>query len=164
MIDITHVHPMLVHFPIVLFIVAMVLYFYNQVTHKDITTSKYLVMTAFAALLLATAAAIVAAFFGDIALDAALEKGFAKGPLEEHETIAGITIAIFSILSLTQIIALWKKISLAGTRGWIFLVVMVAGFGVLTSAAWHGGELVYKYGVNVDAVKPVKQTASMSLH
>ena len=159
MIEITHIHPMLVHFPIVLFVVSILLFIYLQVTNKDIITSKCLVMTAVAALVLATVAAMAAAIFGDIALDAAVDKGFPKPPLEEHESLAGITIALFSVLSLVQIIAIWKKISLVGMRGWIFVLVMVAGFASLATTAWHGGELVYKYGVNVDAVKPAKPVA-----
>jgi len=159
MIKITHIHPMLIHFPIVLFFVALLLFLYMQATGKDMNSGKCLAMTAVSALMLATMFAIVAAFFGDIALDAAVEKGFATEPLEEHETLAGITIGVFGVLSLVQVFAVWKKISMGGLRGWIFVLFMLAGFGSLVATAYHGGELVYKYGVNVDPVKPEKKPA-----
>jgi uncharacterized membrane protein len=98
--------------------------------------------------------ALVAAGFGDIALDAAVDKGFSKPPLEEHEELAGITIAIFGVLAVIILGALWKKIQLTGAKAIVFLIVTLAGVGMLLSTAYHGGELVYIKGVNVEVVKP----------
>lgn len=160
MIQITHIHPMLVHFPIVLFLVAFLLFVYAQIKKEDLVSRNCLSITANSALILATVFAIGAAIFGDIALDAALDKGFPKGPLEEHETLAGVTITIFSILSLVMIVSLWKRISMAGARGWGFLGVAFVGLVMLISTAYHGGELVYKHGVNVEEISIDKSKAA----
>ena len=98
--------------------------------------------------------ALVAAGFGDVALDAAIDKGFPKKALEEHEDLAGTTIVIFGVLAVVLLGAMWKKLQITGVKGVIFLLATVAGTFMLLNTAYHGGELVYKEGVNVEAVKP----------
>lgn len=157
MIDITHIHPMLVHFPIVLFIAAVAIQFILLFKKEDITERKCLQITGATCLTLALLFALVAAFFGDIALEAAVDKGFDKNPLEEHESLAWTTIIIFAVLTVILLAALWKRIKLQGAKGILFVLASVAGILFLINTAYHGGNLVYKEGVNVEVVKPVKQ-------
>jgi uncharacterized membrane protein len=152
---ITHIHPMLVHFPIVLLILSLALYGFMLVTGRDFADRQCLSITAAAMLVGGLICAVVAAGFGDIALDAALDKGFSKPPLEEHEDLAGITIAIFGVLAVVILGGLWKKIQLTGAKAMVFLMATLVGVGVLLSTAYHGGELVYVKGVNVEVVNPV---------
>jgi len=154
MINITHIHPMLVHFPIVLFITAMVLDGYILSRSGDLGRRDCLVMTGFGALAVGLVFALGAAFFGDIALDKAVDIGFPADPLEEHELLATLTIGVFAVLALVQGFVLWRRQSLTGTRGWLFALVGLAGLGLLISTAYHGGNLVYELGVNVAGVKP----------
>lgn len=154
MIKVTHIHPMLVHFPIVLFLVAVALICYAQVKNENIAARNCIGNLVAWSLIMATVFALIAAVFGDIALDAALDKGFPKAPLEEHESLAAATIAVLSILSLTLIAAIWKRIDLAGTRGKLFLAVALVSLGLLIATAYHGGALVYDLGVNVEGVVP----------
>jgi len=98
--------------------------------------------------------AFFAAAFGDIALDAAVDKGFDEAPLEEHQGLAAATIIIFSIITLVQTYSMWRGRSLAGTKAVMMFVATLVGLGFLIATAYHGGQLVYEIGVNVTPVKP----------
>lgn len=153
--EITQIHPMLVHFPIVLFILALGLYVYMLVTRQDMAARSCLSMTAAVMLVGGVVSAIAAAGFGDIALDAAIDKGFPDHTLEEHEELAETTIIIFGVLAVIMLGAMWKKLKLSGAKGAVFVLAIIAGNAMLLNTAYHGGELVYKEGVNVEVVKPM---------
>ncbi len=154
MINIYHVHPMLVHFPIVLFMAAVALQFLVMLRAGDLAAPDCLPRTALWALLIGAAAAIAAAVFGDIALDHAADLGFPKGELEEHEELGYATMWTMIALALVHLGARFRRIPLAGGRGWIVAGIGLAGVVLMIVAAAHGGELVYELGVNVTPVKP----------
>ena len=154
MINIAHIHPMLVHFPIVLFLSAVGLQGLVLLRRGDLTANGCIANTALAALLLAALAAVVTASFGDMALDHAVALGFPKSPMEIHADLGFSTMWFMLLLSAFHLLARWRRWSLAGGRGWLLLLVALAGVVLLIVTAYHGGELVYHYGVNVDAVKP----------
>lgn len=154
MIDITHIHPMLVHFPIVLLPLGVLLYAVAAWRGEDLGTRRGLSLLAFLCLVAGTFTAMLAAAFGDIALDAAVDKGFDEDPLEGHEELAGPTIVVFGVLVLVQALALWRSIVVKNGRAWLLVVVGIAGVGLLLATAYHGGQLVYDLGVNVAPVKP----------
>ena len=152
MISLEHIHPILVHFPIVLFLLAVLINFLVLVRKDDLAATSCLSTTGFYTLLLAAVAAIAAAVFGDIALDKAVELGFDKASLEEHEELGLATLWIMLGLASWQLLARWRHMHLSGIRGWLFFAVALAGSGVLLTAAYHGGKLVYGLGVNVSPV------------
>lgn len=156
MIDFNHIHPMLVHFPIVFFISATVIFLVLALKSGDLTARECLPLTGGAALFIGLLMAYVAAFFGDIALDGAVAKGFATAPLERHETMAMVTITVFSLLAAVLLVSMWKKVSLTRSRAWLFFAAAAVGIVLLLVTAYFGGDLVYRIGVNVDAVIPVK--------
>jgi uncharacterized membrane protein len=153
-IDIVHIHPMLVHFPIVLFLVAIATQLLALVRGQDLTERACLPQVGLVALVLGAVGALAAAFFGDIALDHAVELGFPKGPLETHQDFGLTTTWLFVALAVLQALAWWRRIPLKAGRGWSVALVGAAGCVILLLTAYHGGNLVYKIGVNVDAVKP----------
>ncbi len=154
MIDVAHIHPMLVHFPIVLFLLAVAIEFIVLLKKGDLAAKDCLSTAALVALLLAALAAIAAASFGDIALDKAVELGFDKAPLEQHEELGFTTLWILTGLALWQTFARWRGLRLNAVMGWTFFAVSLVGIGVLLTAAYFGGELVYSLGVNVAPVHP----------
>jgi len=156
MIDITHVHPMLVHFPIVLLIVGLILSTVLLINQQDFAERKPLQIANLVALLSGLAMAFVAAEFGDIALDAALAKGFATEPLDAHEELATVTMILFSVLAVALLGAFWKNIKITGAKALVFVLVFYISIGVLLVTAYRGGNLVYKLGVNVELVTPTK--------
>ena len=151
MISIAMVHPMLVHFPIVLLITACSLDIIVLLIKKDLANRQCLPLVALSVLLLGTMSAGIAAIFGDIALDKAISLGFPRGPLETHETLALITIAVFSVHCLLRPLALWRRYPLRAFIGWISALPGMVGAVLLIFTAYYGGELVYHFGVNVAA-------------
>ena len=154
MISIALVHPMLVHFPIVLLITACAMDIILLSIKKDLTSRQCLSMIALSALLLGTLSAGLAAIFGDIALDRAISLGFPRGPLETHETLALITIAVFCLHCLLRLLALWRRVPLRGYLGWLSAIPGMVGVVLLILTAYYGGELVYHFGVNVATAIP----------
>jgi len=154
MLSIALVHPMLVHFPIVLLITAVATDIIAILTKKELADRQCLPMVAMWALLLGTVSAGIAAVFGDIASDKAISLGYPGGPIETHETLALITISVFSLHCLLRLLVLWRKYHLQGRRGWISLIPGMVGVVLLIITAYYGGELVYHFGVNVAAVHP----------
>ncbi len=152
MISVALIHPMLVHFPIVLLIVAWAMDILVLSVKKDLTSRQCLPMIALSALLLGTVSAGIAAIFGDVALDKAISLGFPAGPLETHEILALITIAIFSLSCMLRLLALWRRYPLRGFIGWIAALPGMVGVVLLIASAYYGGELVYHFGVNVATV------------
>ena len=154
MISIAMVHPMLVHFPIVLLITACSLDIIVLLIKKDLANRQCLPLVALSVLLLGTMSAGIAAIFGDIALDKAISLGFPRDPLETHETLTLITIAVFSVHCLLRLLALWRRIPLRGRIGWVSALPGMVGVVLLIFTAYYGGELVYHYGVNVATALP----------
>lgn len=152
MLDIAHIHPMLVHFPIVLYLLAVGLQLLVLLRHGNLADNTCLANSALGALLLASVAAVAAAFFGDIALDHAVELGFPTTPLESHATLGIITMSWMLLLAALLVAARWLHWPLGNGRGWMLWAVALAGVALLILTAYHGGDLVYRIGVNVRAV------------
>jgi uncharacterized membrane protein len=152
MISITEIHPMLVHFPIVLWICAEAIAVTLLVRGGDTSARSHWPLTAFYALLAGTLIGCLAAFFGDIALDHAVAAGFPPGPLETHQAFAITTLIVFGLHSLLRLLAIWRKYPLTGARGWLAESIGLVGIVLMITTAYFGGHLVYDLGVNVAAV------------
>lgn len=154
MINLAHIHPMLVHFPIVLFLLGAGLELLVLLRGQDLTARECLPNATLWTIVLAALAAVVAAIFGDMALDRAMQLGFPHGPLERHEGFGYTTMWFFIVYASLYLLAWWRRVSLAAARGWLWFIVSLAGVALVLVTAYFGGDLVYHIGVNVDAVKP----------
>jgi uncharacterized membrane protein len=152
MIPITEIHPMLVHFPIVLWISSEIIAVSVLLTGGDLSARRHWPLTAFYALLAGMVFAALAAFFGDVALDHAVAAGFPAAPLETHEAFAITTLCIFGLHTVLRLLAIGRRYPLSGLRGWLSELPGLIGIVLLIVTAYLGGELVYHLGVNVAAV------------
>lgn len=148
MIAIQHIHPILVHFPIVLIYTLVVIDLVafaggNAVTRRSGagTISTFVALAA-------GVLAIATWFFGGLALDYAEASGFSSEIAEIHESLGGITAFAFLIWGLVRL-ALWIRNRELGTAAIAIPVVEVAGAVLVTITAYYGGQLVYDLGVNV---------------
>ncbi|MGA8260032.1 MAG: DUF2231 domain-containing protein [Arenicellales bacterium] len=154
MINLAHIHPMLVHFPIVLFLLGAGLELIVLLRGQDLAAHECLPNVALATIVLAAVSAVVAAMFGDMAFDRATELGFPGGPLERHEGFGYTTMWFFIVYGTLYLLAWWRGLSLAAGRGWAWFVVSLVGVVLVLVTAYYGGDLVYRIGVNVVPVKP----------
>jgi len=143
-------HPMLVHFPLVYLLSAVALD-WVRAPRGDLSARTCISNIAHCLLLLGTAAAGVAAMFGDMAFDVARARGFPAAPIETHEEWATAALTFFVVFAVLRALAWWTRIPLTGRRAWLTALLGLVGIALLLTTAYHGGELVYRLGVNVAA-------------
>jgi uncharacterized membrane protein len=148
MIDIAHIHPMLIHFPLALLPVALAAQLLAVLKGESLFGRHCLSSTGLALVVLAALGAIVAAVFGDMALDHAVASGVPMASLEAHAELGQLSAILLSGLALLEI---WwyRKVRTGAVLSWGFLVAGAGVLVVLLTTAWFGGHLVYELGVNV---------------
>jgi uncharacterized membrane protein len=138
-------HPIVVHFGIALFVVAILLDAAAMAARRPAWHHA-----AWLNLVLAAGAAIAAVAAG-------MESEIALNPthalhatLDVHKTLA------YSSLGVILVLAAWRYALRGGfpRRGaaLLYAVVSLAGLGVMGGAGYYGGELVYEHGAGVRAI------------
>ncbi len=149
MIDIAHIHPMLVHFPLALFPVVLGIQLFALIRGQGLFGRGSAQDSAMVLLVLAAAAAVAAAMFGDTALDKAVSSGVPSSLLESHEDLGQVSAVLLVLMALAGG-WLFRRRVVSMKAGWAFWLAGVAVLVVLIITAWHGGHLVYDLGVNVN--------------
>jgi len=147
-IDIAHIHPMLVHFPLALFPVVLGIQFFALIRGQSLFGRGCPQRAATGLLALAAISAVAAATFGDMALDKAVASGVKISLLESHEDLGQASAVLLVLLALAEG-WLFKVRTPSLKVSWGFWLAGLAIFVVLLITAWHGGHLVYDLGVNV---------------
>lgn len=133
-----HLHPVVVHFPIALLILGLA----AETAAVGGWRREQLGEGAKWLLWLGTLGLLAALGSGFLAEETAPHVPAAWEVLEEHETLAWCTVGVFAALSA------WRRF-----RGLQFrrtaLAVWLAGAGLLIATGWHGGELVFRFGMGV---------------
>ena len=143
MFDTTHLHPMIVHFPIALLIVGFLSDLIGVFLKKDFFSKA-----GFYLLILGTAGVIAAYFSGNIAGDGVSEAGVLKQALENHEEAAELSLWLMVIASVVRIgIVVFKKYS--GILKWVAILLFLAGILSIARTGYYGGELVFKHAAGV---------------
>lgn len=119
------------HFPIALLLLGLAAAFRGE----DGASAKLL--------WLGSASAWVAAGLGWVAKWKVPHVPAAWEVLADHETLAYWTTGVFTALSV------WRLKAPEGRARLAFLSAWTAGTGFLLSTAYHGGELVFRYGMGV---------------
>ncbi len=147
MISSTHLHAIVIHFPIALLIVG----FISEIT-SFFYKKEFLKNAAFYLLLLGAIGAIVAYISGSYAGEG-IEEGPLKIPMELHENAALATLLLAIITALLKVsLYYFKYDNIWAKRLYIFL------FTALTVAVLYtgylGGQLVYSHGAGVELALP----------
>ncbi len=136
--ELFHLHPVVVHFPIALLTLGLA----AEAASLAGWRREKLAEAASWLLWLGTLGLLAALGSGFLAEETAPHVPAAWEVLDEHETLAWITAGVFAALSL------WR-----GFRGlrWrrAALAAWLAGAGLLAATGWHGGELVFRFGMGV---------------
>ncbi len=131
-------HPAAVHFPIALLAFGFLTFFVGTLT----PSRGWLKPAAGGLLEWGTVAAWVAAALGLLAQKTAPHIPAAWEDLADHKALGLWTVAAFTGL------ALWRRF-LPGRGERTFLVFWALALGLMFAAAFHGGELVYEFGMGV---------------
>lgn len=149
MIALQHIHPMIVHFPIVLLLLLAAYEIVAATLGRDISGRTATGNLAVSAIVLAAVAAVVAFYFGDLALSFAEGQGFESDVAETHETLGRI-VTMATVAWAVVRGALWfRDIRLARPYAFVLPAVSVAGALLVVWTAYYGGQLVFDLGVNV---------------
>lgn len=143
MIDISHIHPMLVHFPIALLIAG----FFSDILGLFVK-KEFFTRAGFYLLILGTLGAIAAVITGHMAGDG-IESGSLKQAVEVHEDAGTLTLWLALITSAFRIVLVW----LEKYRGILKAAALILFFATVLSVArtgYYGGELVYKHAAGVE--------------
>jgi len=134
-----HLHPMIVHFPIALFLVALVLDISSFITKKETFHQS--------ALTLYVIAALMTPLVVRTGIWEATKIGLSHPLLDKHRTFALWTMWT-SLMSL-PLLWLIKKEAAKYFRI-LFLVFLIATSILVSIGADKGGRMVFEYGVGIE--------------
>ena len=151
-------HPLVIHFPIALLLVAPVLVVVAMLARNN--RRPYLI-SALVLMALGTLMTYVAVSTGEAAGELAEQAGSVEAMLERHEELAETTRAIFTVLTLVFASALvvpsLLKRKLEGALFHaiygLFLAIYLAGAVVLANTAHQGAMLVHQAGVRASVAQ-----------
>ena len=157
-------HPVIIHFPMVLLLLSPVLLLIGA-TLSPHKSRPYLIM-ALLALLLGTASLFVATSSGEAVGELTDKGGAVKMMLESHKELASDTKVIFSMFSaiLLGIVVLPRALHRQKTRLYstllpiAFLALYSVGILYLDNTAHEGGRLAHE--LRVDATLPASGTVA----
>ncbi len=147
MISSTHLHAMVVHFPVALLIVGFLFevtsYFYKKAFFRQ--SAFYLLILG----MLGT----VGAYLSGNAAGAGIEEGLLKKAMELHEQAATISLWLTIITVLFYAGIYFFKYNRSWSR--VIAVLLFAGvMGSIARTGYLGGQLVYKHGAGVELALP----------
>ncbi|MGB8622916.1 MAG: DUF2231 domain-containing protein [Paracoccaceae bacterium] len=149
MLSTAEIHPILVHFPIVLIVLLAAMDAVAWLRGVALTgRGAYATMSA-ATAALAGIFAVLTYMFGDIAAEIAMSNGVPDAMIETHEGAGTTAAALLGIWALFRAYAWWRRVSLEGGRAAGVVAVETALFALVVVTAYFGGQLVYEHGVNV---------------
>jgi uncharacterized membrane protein len=147
MISATHLHAMVIHFPIALLMVGFLSELIALFTKKDFFSSA-----AFYLLLLGALSASVAYLSGSYAGEG-IEDGPLKIPMELHEQAATITLILAIATALFRSVILFFKYKQSWAK-WVGILLFLAVAGAVSRTGYLGGQLVYSHGAGVELALP----------
>ena len=142
MFETTHIHPMIVHFPIAIIIVG----FLADTLYLFFKQESWLSKAGFSLMLLGTLAACVAALTG-ILFTTAPTEGEIAGIYQLHITGACVTVTIMLLASIFRIYVVLKQRE--ERFKWIVYGLYVGGTAAVSFTGFIGGTMVYTYMLGI---------------
>jgi len=152
MIAVQHIHPILVHFPIVFFLSLAAIDAIAAARGYVVTGRGTIGNLSSGLAVLAGGFAIVTYLFGGMALDFAESGGFHSDVAEIHEGLGEFTAIAFAIWAAIRVFMWWRDLRLGRAVSAAVSLVEIAGAGLVVATAYYGGQLVYELGVNVSHI------------
>ena len=147
MITATHLHAMIIHFPIALLLAGFLSEIIALFVKQD-----FFHKAAFYLLLLGALGAIDAYISGTYA-GSGIEEGPLKGPMELHQNAATITLWLAITLAVFQALVYYFKYNRRWVK-WVMVILFAVLAGSVARTGNLGGELVYNHGAGVQLQLP----------
>lgn len=138
-------HPAVIHFPVVLVLVALL--FELVARHPR---GQALAPAAGVLVVLAAFGAVAAVVTGNRAADEAVVSRDVAERVEEHEERGEIAMWALLVVAALRVL-LGARRWLDGVRGWAYLALLALAAVAVVRAAQAGGHLVFEHGVGVAA-------------
>lgn len=139
-------HPIFVHFTVALFSLSIVLFVVTPFVKPALQDQWWIV--ARWCLWFGAGLTLITGLSGLYAYNTVAHDTTSHAAMTEHRNWAVATITVFFVLTAWSVIRIRRR----QTLGAIFATVMVFSGGLLASTAWHGGEVVYRYGLGVKSL------------
>jgi uncharacterized membrane protein len=140
-----NLHPLVIHFPIALLVVAVLADLVDQVAGRQ----TWLAPAGTALYALGAVGAGVACVTGQQAADTVLMSGMAHSIVAAHRTWALATTFYFGVLAIVRVALAFRSTPSGRGLRILLLVAAVIGLMGLQQTAERGGRLVYEQGVGV---------------
>ena len=147
MISATHLHAMIIHFPIALLMAG----FLSEVIALFIK-KEFFSQAAFYLLILGALGATAAYFTGGYAGEG-IEEGPLKIPMELHEQAATFTLIFAIITGLFRIVIYYYRYNRNWAK-WLGILLFTVLVGLVARTGYLGGQLVYSHGAGVELALP----------
>lgn len=147
MISATHLHAMLIHFPIALLLAGFFSESLGLLFKKD-----FFHKAGYFLLILGTIGAIVAYITGNLA-GSGIEEGPLLIPVELHETAGGITLLLAMLTTFVYSVILYLKHAKSWLKWVGFLLFLTLSVAILRTG-YLGGQLVFTHGAGVELQLP----------
>ena len=167
------IHPMVIHFPIVLLLFTPVLILVGSLCQP--ARGRTILYVALAIMVAGTVGTYFAVASGEAAAQLAERNPQVEVVLEHHEQLAEATRIGFSVLTVifAAILVIPQVLKLASTRlastvlPLAFLLLYGGGALLLTNTAHNGGRLVHEFGITAGVksspMPPAEQEANKSV-
>ena len=147
MISATHLHAMIIHFPIALLMAGFLSEVIALFSKKEFFSN-----VAFYLLLLGALGASAAYLTGSYAGEG-IEEGPLKNPMELHEQAATFTLILAIVTALFRVVIYYSKYNRSWTK-WVGIILFTALVGSVARTGYLGGQLVYSHGAGVQLALP----------
>ena len=137
-------HPIFVHFTVALLLIAVVMFFIVYISKKS-NRRETMLLVAQWNYWIGTGAAVPTAIAGWFAYNSVAHDTPSHVAMTEHRNWAFLTLAV---IVLVAGFLYWQKRAQRNLST-LLLAGMLAVAILLGITAWHGGELVYRYGLGV---------------
>ena len=139
-----NVHPIFVHFTVALLIVAAIMHAISHFMPQG-SLRNQLSMVGRWNLWIGIASTLFTVAAGWYAYNTVSHDTPSHVAMTEHRNWAMTTFAVLMIIAAWEYYLHRRGLG----RSWLFTVLLVVAASLLASTAWHGGELVYRYGLGV---------------
>lgn len=140
-----NIHPLLVHFPIAILIVAFLLDVASFfISRRYVWWNQTMITLLYAA---GTAFTLITYYSGQEAAEGINLPPGARVVLHQHSVLGLYTLVFFGFYITVRLALTWNRDTIKRGLHAGLIIGAFVGLGLLYATAEHGGELVYGYGV-----------------